>query len=69
MYVYSRGGPQTALAPQPSLIYCAFKLGLIQTSLLKSVDNLRIKQRNFWRCLSMFEKNDHSTTQQKIDIM
>jgi hypothetical protein len=23
MYVYSRGGPQTALAPRPSLIYCA----------------------------------------------
>jgi hypothetical protein len=22
-YVYSRGGPQTALAPRPSLIYCA----------------------------------------------
>jgi hypothetical protein len=24
MYVYSRGGPQTALAPRPSLIYCAY---------------------------------------------
>jgi hypothetical protein len=24
MYVYSRGGPHTALAPRPSLIYCAF---------------------------------------------
>jgi hypothetical protein len=24
MYVYSRGGPQTAPAPRPSLIYCAF---------------------------------------------
>jgi hypothetical protein len=24
MYVYSRGGPQMALAPQPSMIYCAF---------------------------------------------
>jgi hypothetical protein len=23
MYVYSRGGPHTALAPRPSLIYCA----------------------------------------------
>jgi hypothetical protein len=23
MYVYSRGGPQTAPAPRPSLIYCA----------------------------------------------
>jgi hypothetical protein len=22
MYVYSRGGPHTALAPRPSLIYC-----------------------------------------------
>jgi hypothetical protein len=25
MYVYTRGGPQTALAPRPSLIYCAFR--------------------------------------------
>jgi hypothetical protein len=24
MYVYSRGGPHTALAPRPSLIYCAY---------------------------------------------
>jgi hypothetical protein len=24
MYVYSRGGPHTALTPRPSLIYCAF---------------------------------------------
>jgi hypothetical protein len=24
-YVYSRGGPQTALAPRPSLIYCALQ--------------------------------------------
>jgi hypothetical protein len=24
MYVYIRGGPQTAPAPRPSLIYCAF---------------------------------------------
>jgi hypothetical protein len=23
MYVYSRGGPHTTLAPPPSLIYCA----------------------------------------------
>jgi hypothetical protein len=23
VYVYSRGGPQTATAPRPSLIYCA----------------------------------------------
>jgi hypothetical protein len=23
MYVYSMGGPHTALAPRPSLIYCA----------------------------------------------
>jgi hypothetical protein len=26
MYVYSRGGPHTALAPRPSLIYCASPL-------------------------------------------
>jgi hypothetical protein len=25
-YVYSGGGPQTALAPQPSLIYCASQI-------------------------------------------
>jgi hypothetical protein len=25
MYVYSRGGPHTALAPRPSLIYCALQ--------------------------------------------
>jgi hypothetical protein len=24
MHVYSRGGPKTAPAPRPSLIYCAF---------------------------------------------
>jgi hypothetical protein len=24
MYVYSRGGPPTAPAPRPSLIYCAY---------------------------------------------
>jgi hypothetical protein len=24
LYVYSRGGPQTAPAPRPFLIYCAF---------------------------------------------
>jgi hypothetical protein len=24
MYVYSKGGPHTALAPRPSLIYCAW---------------------------------------------
>jgi hypothetical protein len=28
MYVYSRGGPQTAPAPRPSLIYCALELKL-----------------------------------------
>jgi hypothetical protein len=28
MYVYSRGGPQTALAPRPSLIYCAYVISL-----------------------------------------
>jgi hypothetical protein len=26
MYVYSRGGPHSALAPRPSLIYCASPL-------------------------------------------
>jgi hypothetical protein len=26
MYVYSRGGPRSALAPRPSLIYCASPL-------------------------------------------
>jgi hypothetical protein len=26
VYVYSRGGPHTALAPRPSLIYCAYYL-------------------------------------------
>jgi hypothetical protein len=26
MYVYSRGGPHTVLAPRPSLIYCAYVL-------------------------------------------
>jgi hypothetical protein len=29
MYVYSRGGPPTAPAPRPSLIYCAFLRYLI----------------------------------------
>jgi hypothetical protein len=27
VYIYSRGGPHTALAPRPSLIYCAYLLG------------------------------------------
>jgi hypothetical protein len=31
MYVYSRGGPQTAPAPRPSLIYCAFLFTYINT--------------------------------------
>jgi hypothetical protein len=32
MYVYSRGGPHTALAPRPSLIYCAYDRDIIWTT-------------------------------------
>jgi hypothetical protein len=28
LYVYSRGGPQTAPAPRPSLIYCALPVSI-----------------------------------------
>jgi hypothetical protein len=30
MYVYSGGGPHTALAPRPSLIYCAYQLSIFR---------------------------------------
>jgi hypothetical protein len=30
-HVYSRGGPHTALAPRPSLIYCAYRLHIDTT--------------------------------------
>jgi hypothetical protein len=33
VYVYSRGGPHTALAPRPSLIYCALDAVLSNTEL------------------------------------
>jgi hypothetical protein len=29
MYVYSRGGPKTAPAPRPSLIYCALASSIV----------------------------------------
>jgi hypothetical protein len=51
-YVYSRGGPHTALAPRPSLIYCALRVPIqrsskslyiynIEETYIKSAYNLR----------------------------
>jgi hypothetical protein len=36
MYVYSRGGPPTAPAPGPSLIYCALGLN-VNTHIVSAV--------------------------------
>jgi hypothetical protein len=43
MYVYSRGGPQTAPAPRPSLIYCALQCVILCNINCTSGYNVSIK--------------------------
>jgi hypothetical protein len=48
MYVYSRGGPHTALAPRPSLIYtcavinCSYDLRVSNKSIHQSKPRLQV---------------------------
>jgi hypothetical protein len=49
MYVYSREGPHSALAPRPSLIYCAYYI-VLNTDVVLRLTQRRIK--NLKKCLA-----------------
>jgi hypothetical protein len=64
MYVYSRGGPQTAPAPRPSLIYCAFTITYASGFILEDLINLKIKKNHVY--FSFFNSEIFRNTKKKF---
>jgi hypothetical protein len=59
MYVYSRGGPHSVLAPRPSLIYCA---SICNNTTDHLVDGLGPQFEKHWSRITKTNTTDHTKT-------
>jgi hypothetical protein len=71
MYVYSRGGPPTAPAPRPSLIYCALhRNGSVRVEFPRKLftESLPSNEGLLWLRYAGFQASCHNTINFSSDL-